>query len=642
MPQPLHISTTKLLNIGAMALPILLLAALLTGCSGGTRPEQPPPESRLHQQARLLADQGEYRQAATLYLQAAAQTTGTEKQDLLLQAAQNLIQGDDLPQATRILDELATAGLAGPQQQHYNLNRAAIAVAELRPEQALEYLATPPVSGPLVEDYHRLRARAYSQDGQFLASARERVLLDPLITDPDERLANEFAIWEALNSLTDIELQQLRTAPAPDPLSGWMELVELTRLYMQQPDAMEQVIPHWQQRYPRHPANRTFIAQLLDTMRGAGKPPERIALLLPLNGELAGAASTVRDGIMAAYYDSPAGSPQPQIRLYDSGAAAATAVMAYQQAVADGMQFVIGPLHKDAVQALAELPELPVPVLALNRTEHPATDHERLYQFGLAPEDEAREAARLAWREGYTRTIALTPDSEWGERVYAAFEAEWQALGGVILVRQHYDISQTDHGEVISAALNLDSSEARHKQLTRLLGQNLKFEPRRRQDVDFVFLLASPGQARLIRPQLSFYRASTLPVFTTSSVYTGQPDSASDIDLNGVVFCDMPWVLVQDSAWRHLRAAVSEYWPENVRYYQRLYALGIDAYRLTPYLAQPGGRLFGAYHGVSGNLSLDSMGQITRSLRCAKFRNGVPVPLATANENPAYRDTSSP
>ena len=72
---------------------------------------------------------------------------------------------------------------------------------------------------------------------------------DPLLAaTPESQLANQFGIWQALNSLTDTELQELRMAP-PDVLGGWMELVELTRLYLQQPDALTEVIPHWQMRY---------------------------------------------------------------------------------------------------------------------------------------------------------------------------------------------------------------------------------------------------------------------------------------------------------------------------------------------------------------------------------------------------------
>ncbi len=63
-----------------------------------------------------------------------------------------------------------------------------------------------------------------------------------------------------------------------------------------------------------------------------------------------------------------------------------------------------------------------------------------------------------------------------------------------------------------------------------------------------IFMLATPRQARLINPQLSFYRASRLPVYATSQVYTGYPDSSLDTDLNNVAFCDMPWILDSNGA----------------------------------------------------------------------------------------------
>ena len=651
----------------------LLLATLIAGCSSGIRSDGPAGDSRLQKQALALEANGNYQDAAELYLQAAAKASGKEALSFRLQAAGSLIRGADYLRATALLDELPEAELDGELQQHYAVNRAAIAIAGQHPDQALELLADVPADGPFVADYRRLRAEAYLQNGRFFLSAQERVKLDALLTDPEAKLDNDFAIWEALNHLTDAELQQLRTAPPPDVLSGWMELVELTRLYLQQPDALAEVVPHWQRRYRGHPASRGFIEQLLVTMRDAGQTPASIALLLPLNGSFHDAASAVRDGVLAAYYATPESGTRPQLLVYDTGNTPETAVTAYQEAAAAGARFVIGPLRKEAVRALAGQPELTVPVLALtqvqeheqseprggngtaspaenqsenqseNRAENPALPGSVLYQFGLAPEDEAREVARTAWREGYSRTIALLPNTEWGERVYAAFASEWQTLGGVILEAQRYDAGQADHGKSISAALNLDSSKARQLQLSRHLGKKLEFEPRRRQDVDFVFLIASPRQARLIRPQLSFYRASTLPVYSTSRVYTGHPDSAKDADMNGIIFCDMPWTLESGGNWEHLQQAVSSYWPANASRYTRLYALGIDAYRVIPYLAQLNDSMFDAYHGVTGNLSLDNEGKIHRALRCAKFRNGQPVLLEpTVRMEPPVPESAIP
>lgn len=605
----------------------MLLAVLLAGCSTGIRSPIPTAEDRLQQQAQALETNGNFLGAAQLYLQAAAQATVPRKYQLQLQAAASFIRGGDLERARQLLEGIPESQRVGDIGQHYAINQAAIALAKQHPDQVLAILTTAPASEAYLIDYYRLRAEAQLQSSRYFLSARERVQLDPLLTDPETQLENEFALWGALNNLTDGELQELRTAPPPDILSGWMELVELTRLYLQQPEALAEVIPHWQRRYPGHPAGTAFTAKLLETMQVAGRPPERIALLLPLGGNLANAATAVRDGIFTAYYDTPGTDVRPLLQVYDSGDSPNSALAAYQQAITDGAGFVIGPLRKNAVEALATQPQLSVPTLALNQTETPELSSPGLYQFGLAPEDEAREVARLAWRDGHTRSIALLPDTDWGERVYAAFAEEWQQLGGVILEAARYNNKQTDHGKTISALLNLDSSKARQQRLTSLLGQRLEFEPRRRQDAGFVFLLASPGQARLIRPQLSFYRATTLPVYATSRVYSGHPDPSKDADMNGIIFCDMPWVLETGSHWAHLQQAISEHWPKQASRYGRLYALGIDAYRVIPYISELGGGMFGSYHGVTGNLSLSTTGQINRTLRCARFRQGLPVLL---------------
>jgi outer membrane PBP1 activator LpoA protein len=611
----------------------LLAAVLLIGCSGGIKTVVPSADDRLQMQAVPLEAAGDYQGAAQLYLQAAATTSPPEQYHLQLQAAAILIRGGDLLRAQSLLDGIPKSTLDVTDSQLYTLNQAAIAIAEQRPDSALALLDSVPASGPNIAGYRRLRAEAYAQKSEYLSSARERVQLGKQLQDPEAQLENDSQLWETLNNFTDAELQQYRSAPPPDTLSGWLELMELTRLYLQQPDALADVVPHWQQRYPGHPASRAFVAKLLDTMRQAGEPPASIALLLPLNGKLASAASAVRDGLLAAYYDTPASGIQPQLHIYDSGDLPETALASYQQAVADGAKFVIGPLRKEAVEAVLSQPLLPVPVLALNQVEASLPDTTGRFQFALAPEDEAREAARHAWRDGHTRSIALLPDTEWGERVYAAFASEWQSLGGIILESRRYEPDQADHSKVISSVLNLDNSKARHRQLSAHLGRRLDFEPRRRQDVDIVFLVASPAQARLIRPQLSFFRASNVPVYATSRVYGGTPNASLDADMNGITFCDMPWVLDSGSNWKHLQQGINEYWSENAKRNARLYALGIDAWRIVPYLGELGGSMFGAYHGVTGNLTLDNHGVINRSLRCARFSNGIPVLLESGNDS---------
>ena len=68
----------------------------------------------------------------------------------------------------------------------------------------------------------------------------------------------------------------------------------------------------------------------------------------------------------------------------------------YREAQADGVDWVIGPLERDQVTRLANLGEIPLPTLALNYTDQMTQADQTLFQFGLAPEDEARSAALLS------------------------------------------------------------------------------------------------------------------------------------------------------------------------------------------------------------------------------------------------------
>ncbi len=609
---------------------VLLLSGLLAACSGMAPAPQGDTE-RLQAAATILETQGDYTAAAQLYLDAAAGAAVPEKFRLQLSAADSLIRGGEPERAAGLIASLQQAGLQGRLALQLILLEARLALAQHRLDEAMQLLSGSMDDAALDLERRQLQADVMAAGNQYFSAASERIAIDALLADPQQQLANQRAIWDALNSLTDNDLQVRRTAPPPDVLSGWLELVELARLYLQQPDALAEVLPHWQQRYPGHPASGAFLTSLLDIMRTAGQAPEHIAVLLPMSGALSAASGAVRDGIMTAWYDMPADSQRPMLRFHDTTGSAAGTLQAYQAAVTEGALFVLGPLLKEEVEALARLDPLPVPTLALNRIDGAATRTDNLYQFGLAPEDEAREAARLARSQDRQRCVALVSNDSWGERVYSAFAQEWQLLGGTLLESQLYDDSQTDHAQAISAALNLDASEARQQALTRLLGTRLEFTPRRRQDVDCVFLVASPRQARLLRPQLSFHHATGLPVYATSRVYTGQPDPGRDIDMNGISFCDMPWTLEERGDWQHLQQAVQDNWPDNSEQYARLYALGIDALRIVPYLSYPGQGLLATYHGVSGNLTLDSRGHINRSLRCAEFRNGIPELITADN-----------
>ena len=356
--------------------------------------------------------------------------------------------------------------------------------------------------------------------------------------------------------------------------------------------------------------------------------PGQIALLLPLSGRQQAAGVAVRDGFLAAVLAQDAGL-RPQVNIYDSAALGGAA--AYARAINEGAQFVVGPLTKEEVQAVADSGSVSVPSLGLNYLPESALPPGLLFQFALDPEDEARQVARRALADGRTHGVALVPDNEWGQRLLRAFNAEFAASGGTLVGQSLYDTSARDYSQPITRLLLIDQSRARANALSTALGTRFEFEPRSRSDVQFVFIGAQPQQGRSLRPALRFHLSQDLPVYATSDVF--EPDSDANADLDGVMFPDMPWIVAPDATANDLRQSISSYWPAKSRGRGRLYAFGFDAFRLIPALrsARPSDM---ATDGLTGRLLVDDRGRVRRELSWAQVENGRPRTLAINASGP--------
>jgi len=528
------------------------------------------------------------------------------------------------PQLTPVLASLDPASLVPSQHIRFLLLDAERALAEHLPDLALEQLQA--ISNPeLLPDfgkrYFQIRAGAYAMTGNALEASRQLIWLDGLIDDPTQKLANQYLIWEQLSNLSDDTLRRLRISPPPDPLSGWMDLVLLTRQNAHNSQRWNTELDSWSARYPAHSAATTLLPDLLLQVGQLGARATHIAVLLPLSGAAADSAMAIRDGILAAYYRDT--QEPPEIRFYDTGGNAQMLWSVYQVAVQEGAEFVIGPLLKDSIQQLARSGDLPVPVLALNQTIDEPTGLP-LYQFGLAPEDEARQVAEKMINDGQRQVIALTPDTAWGSRVLAAFKQQLISLGGEILTSGQYPPDSADFKSPIQRTLNLDASKNRHRALQRLLGKKLDYEPRRRQDVDAIFILGFPRQARQLKPQLRFHHAGDIPTYSTSHVFAAGADPSLNRDMDGLFFCDIPWVLDFEGRWSEQRKQLRSIWPNRSQRYQRLFALGYDAYQISPWLESLNMPGFAYFPGATGILTLDQNKQLHRTLVWAQFRKGRP------------------
>ena len=355
----------------------------------------------------------------------------------------------------------------------------------------------------------------------------------------------------------------------------------------------------------------------------AAAPPRKIALLLPLSGAQQVAGEAVRDGFIAAYL-ADAGGPRPDVTILDEERPGPAA--AYQAALDGGAQAVIGPLLKESVAEVARLAGS-VPLLTLNYLDAAAPPG-AFYQFALAPEDEAQAVAGRAAARGQLRALVLAPATEWGRRLLGAFTTAIEARGGTVVAQYLYDPAARDYTAPIQRLLLLDESRARQRQLVANLGVPLEFEPRRRGDVDCIFLVASTASGRLIRPQLRFLYAGDLPTYATSAIY--QPGTAGDIDIEGIMFTDAPAVIGTDPRAGALRASLAACWPPPALSQLRLYAMGYDAYALLQAMISGNGPGLTPLAGLSGILTVDESHRIHRDMAWAMFRDGQIVPLGDA------------
>ena len=604
---------------------IFLLAALLFGCA--EKPVRPPLELAKDKPtaAQQALDSGNYYQAIQLYNRLAEENPPPLRYRYQYGAARAMFKAGLEQEAAQLLEQMPVAQLSPELRMQRQLLQAEIPLKR-DPDLSLSLLLTPAVAEntlpermDLYADFHLLRARAFGRLGNHLEAAREYILRELYLSDQAAIEANQLTIWQSLSLLSPEALRRLRVQPPPNALSGWMELVEIAKDYGLSPAEVQQRIRSWRARYIGHPASEQVLSLLLERSRELSTRPGNIALLLPLSGRFASAAESVLDGIFAAYYQDPLRN-NITLHVYDIGDKPEQALLSYRQAVAEGAEFIIGPLDKTAVDQLAREEELPVPTLALNYARTAANTN--LYQFSLAPEDEAREVVDRAFLEGYSRAAVMVPASPLGERLNNAFNERWQELGGLVVGVSRYDAASNDFSTAIKGLLNIDDSEFRKRRLQQLMGQRVEFTARRRQDIDFVFLAAFPQQARLMRPQLKFHHAGDLPILATSHLYSGVVDRDADRDMDDIVFADMPWTLGGATLQEELRRM-----PELKAHrgqLQRLVAMGIDAYQLVSLVPMLESHPYERYRGETGSLQVGADHRILRQLLWARFERGQP------------------
>jgi len=637
---------------------ILLLSILLLSACGG-EPVKDVDTALIDTSNYTPAETSELGQQAQHYLAQANDSSGNERELLLLKSAQFSYLAGDFDKAKDTLSQMR----ANPLNYDAQLLSARIALAQNRPQAALAMVP----SLTVLNNRQSIQAQMILADGDValgyaMSAVERRVHLEPQLGNEQSRRKNNEQIWSALSSMPSTALYSQTTEDKR--IAAWLDLARIMRGFTSRggstSNSVETAVLDWATRHPENSVSNAFLSQLIDEYIRTAKNVTTIAVLLPQKGKFAVAAETIKNGLLSAYYadtQTSSNTQHPTLRFYDTSDSSVSISTLITQAIDDGASNIIGPLDKALIDELTTEQNIAAPVLTLNYGNNLNAKTDKLFQFGLAPEDEARQVAELAIRQGRKSAVVLAPDSDWGRRLQSAFTQSFEELGGIVVNVQDYSTSSADYSRSIRRLLNLDQSNIRRRRIENTLSRKLEFMPYRREDVDMIFIAATSGAARGIIPAFIFHHASNLPVYATSHVYTGTTEVTKDIDLNGLIFCDMPWVLEtgvlkarkseankalkNDSQNPHaisfidpinsntnsivsLKKTFQSNWPEQQRY-TRLFALGVDAYHLVFNLEYLHANQYGRFSGTTGNLQLDKHNRIVRDLLWAKFIKGKAV-----------------
>ena len=604
-----------------------LLALALAGCQ---TPSSQPGAQIPSEPRAAVAD----RQSAIDLLNSARQLPSPEKDRKQLQAAAILYTLGDNATAEQAASQIDSENLSDTEYAQYARVYGEMLVAGDDFFQALDLVSAPrleqawyQIPAQTALPLRNLRADLWGLMGDIDSGIHERQRIAAVARDDETINANNDGFWQLLTQLPSSELRLRADEALSADMRAWYQLALLGRDTQADISTQLSALSRWRQQWPTHTAVRhpPQALQLLEQL--ANQRAQNVALLLPLSGPLSSAGRAIRDGFMAAYYSAlDAGAPTPDVQVYDTGSDRPFEEV-YQSAVDNGAQAIVGPLDKGKVANLLATEQLPVPTLALNYGDSGRLTGD-LVQFGLAIEDEARQVAQQAYRLGHRQAMILAPESSWGQRGVEAFTEEWNRLGGSVSISRNYR-DNSNFSQLVSDALLIPESKNRERELRSKLAAPLKFTPRRRGDVDMLFVLAQPQQARQINPMLTFFYASELPVFSTSQVFAGTVNRQRDRDLNGVRFTALPWLFEDDNKTKQNIVAQASPAPA----FARLYALGADAFRLYPRLPMlrqfPNQRVY----GLTGALSLTPDGRVVREQIWAKIDQGAPVPITTSESS---------
>jgi len=236
-----------------------------------------------------------------------------------------------------------------------------------------------------------------------------------------------------------------------------------------------------------------------------------IGLILPLSGPYAFFGQKALQGVQAAFGFQaalPGHAPQNDYNLVirDSGGDPLQTAQAVQDlAEREQALVIIGPLFSRTTQSAAlAAEEYGIPLISLSPDpEIPKLGH-HIFRRSLLDAQQVEALVEMAHdRLGITRFAFLNPDNSYGKEMTVLFRDEVEGRGGEVVVSKNFEPGQTDFGPQIRSMVQLDRDLTPEELARKKEGQKVELEP----ILDFqgLFIPADFQTVGMLAPQLAFY-----------------------------------------------------------------------------------------------------------------------------------------
>lgn len=254
-------------------------------------------------------------------------------------------------------------------------------------------------------------------------------------------------------------------------------------------------------------------------------------------------------------------------------------------------------LDNNCYQRFLKLKGLVVTKNKIGRVREP-----KLREFNINREVDIKNLLSIAKNNGGLRATIID-DSTTKDK--ALVKKIWENMDGEV-------VSSVSSGEKISSQnllseiFLLEQSKVRGRKLSRIIGLPIKTEPRKREDIDSIFLSTSLSNARSLKPALEYNFADNISVYLIPSWSEDEYLTDSELDLEKVMISEMPFLLNTNTSFKETNS--------------RNFAIGYDAYELVLLLETSSRRNFN-YFGLTGLITNEYPSIQKKSLH-AKVING--------------------